>query len=107
MDDDLIIEVTTESGERVAHGTVSVADVWGVSTPAHPQGSRKIDQRHAHWDLEGSHLEISLICEHCIKCWLIVTAGRWQPVQCRAAPCSGAQALAMPALLVICIQGTD
>ncbi len=31
MSDDLLVEVTTESGERVAHGTIPIADVWGVS----------------------------------------------------------------------------
>ncbi|CAL8462927.1 g2461 [Coccomyxa elongata] len=29
MSDDLLVEVTTESGERVAHGTIPIADVWG------------------------------------------------------------------------------
>ena len=36
MSDDLLVEVTTENGERVAHGTIAVADVWGVSSSTLP-----------------------------------------------------------------------
>ncbi|EIE27268.1 hypothetical protein COCSUDRAFT_55287 [Coccomyxa subellipsoidea C-169] len=31
LSDDLLVEVTTENGERVAHGIVPVADVWGAA----------------------------------------------------------------------------
>lgn len=82
LSDDLLVEVTTENGERVAHGIVPVADVWGVSCQAfqefHVAAARILDILVRQQKESIEHMRKHIIpIAHCSQDWLNAIAAIW------------------------------